>query len=102
MSWEFLLKRRIDVDPLIRKPAFRKAIMAAADEVGPQFALIQIHEPFLEIYKKELVEAGLRPVAASQHIKRYSSPKSFGRIAVRYLNFIGKENGVKIYEKVIT
>lgn len=100
MKWESLLKvGRIKVDPLIRKPAFRKALMDAADEVGPQFALREIHEPFLKIYKKELVERGIDDYAARMHVRRYSELNSFTPIAGRDFNLVGKENRIKIYEK---
>ena len=100
MSWESLLKRgRNSIDPSIRKPAIRKALMEAADSVGPQFSLPQIHKPFLENYERELREKGVSPHGAALHVKRYSEIRAFRTFASRYFNFIGQEKGVRIYER---
>jgi hypothetical protein len=93
MSWESLLKvgggSRIPSN--IRAPAFRKAIMDAAMNAGAQFTLREIHEPFLENYTNELVNAGLAPRHAAKAAGKYRTFSSFYPLAGRYFKLIGRE-----------
>jgi hypothetical protein len=101
MSWESLLKvgggSRIPSN--IRAPAFRKAIMDAAMNAGAQFTLREIHEPFLENYTNELVNAGLAPRHATVAAGTYGECGSgFIRLASRYFNKIGRKGDLTFYE----
>jgi predicted RNase H-like nuclease len=56
MTWETILKRQGKIPSSLKKAAFRRAIIRAGKEAGPDFTLPEIHEPFLKYFEEELAK----------------------------------------------
>ena len=56
MMWESVLKRQGKILSSVKKAAFRRAIIRAGREAGPDFTLPEIYQPFLIFYEQELAK----------------------------------------------
>lgn len=84
MTWETILKRVGKTDPRARKAAFRRAVIRAAREAGPNFLLKDIHQPFLKYYGEELSQ--ITPRGYGALVNKFKEFPNFQGIVGNYFH----------------
>jgi|9_EtaG_2_1085328.scaffolds.fasta_scaffold68204_2 hypothetical protein len=90
MTWEIILKKQGKIPSSIKKAAFRRAIIRAGREAGPDFTLPEIHEPFLKYYTEELAKDVPRGYWAI--VSKFKEMNSFVRKAGGFFQQSGVSN----------
>jgi hypothetical protein len=94
MTWETILKGVGKTDPRARKAAFRRAVIRAAREAGPDFFLKDIHQPFLKYYGEELSQ--ITPMGYGALVKKFKEFPSFQSIVGSYFVKGEEDKGSKL------